>query len=304
MKAVIKLINQHYWHSRTEPIFTFILPIFILGIFSHISFSGGAVTIVTAAASIPGLIALMITSDAMQTVPSSIQSFKNSTLFKRIGATPIKPWMFIIGCAIFYSIVFAVEVCFMLLLVVIFFCGTNMQIYPAETAIYKDPAFVYIFNDVNWGGYVLSQVYTIILAITMGLFIVSVTKTTLGAQGLGMSFFFLSMFLSGQLIPLSSILGNETLTVFSYFSPFRFTNGLQFESFVEANKSFGDFVYNGSDSVFVYSKNGWSPESWQYYKLGRPMYVAGDFWANWLAPLGFIVIFTVVAIKKLRWGIK
>ena len=302
MKAVIKLINQHYWNSRTEPIFTFILPIFILGIFSRISFSGTVVTIVTASASIPGLIAMMITSNAMQTVPASIQSFKNSSLFKRIGSTPIKPWMFIIGCAIFYSIVFFVEICFMLLLVVIFFSNKDMQLYPDVPMTYKDPAFEYIFTHVNWGGYVLSQLYTIVLAITMGLFIVSITKSVMGAQGIGMLFFFLSMFLSGQLIPLSSILGNETLTVFSYFSPFRYTNGLQYESFVQPNSSYGDFIYKGSQSVFAYSKYGWSPASWEVFKLNRPMYVKQDFWANWFVPLGCIIIFTAVAIKKLRWG--
>lgn len=300
MKAVIKLINQHYWHSKTEPIFTFILPIFILGIFSNISFDGGIVTIVTASASIPGLIAMMITSNAMQTVPASIQSFKSSTLFKRIGSTPIKPWMFIVGCAVFYSIVFAVEICFMLLLVVIFFSTKNMLLYPDIQEKYPKPAFEYIFSKVNWGGYILSQIYTIILSITMGLFIVSITKTTMGAQGIGMSIFFLSMFLSGQLIPLSSILGNQGLTVISYFSPFRYTNGLQFESFVSANSSYSH--YNGSNSVFSYSKNGWSPESWEVFKLGRPMYYGGDFWANWLAPLGFIMIFGTIAIKKLHWG--
>ncbi|MBQ5543573.1 MAG: ABC transporter permease [Mycoplasmataceae bacterium] len=302
MKAVIKLINEHYWNSKTEPIFTFILPIFIIGIFSRISFTGTVVTIVTASSSIPGLIAMMITSNAMQTVPASIQSFKNSSLFKRIGSTPIKPWMFIVGCAIFYSIVFFVEICFMLLLVVIFFSNKDMQLYPDVKTIYDKPAFEYIYSHVNWGGYVLSQIYTIILSITMGLFIVSITKSVMGAQGIGMGIFFLSMFLSGQLIPLSSILGNETLTVFSYFSPFRYTNGLQYESFVQANSSYPGFVYNGSDSVFVYSKNGWSPSSWEVFKLDRPMYVAGDFWADWFVPLACIVLFGAIAIKKLRWG--
>ncbi len=299
MKAVIKLINEHYWNSKTEPIFTFLLPIFILGIFSNISFSGGPVTIVTASASIPGLIALMITSNAMQTVPASIQSFKNSSLFKRIGATPIKPWMFIVGCSIFYSCVFAIEICWMLLLVVIFFSGSNMQIYPVfgdmKPIYYDKPSFIYIFNHVNFGGYVVSQIYTIILAITMGLFIVSITKSVMGAQGIGMMIFFWSMFLSGQLIPLSSILGNNTLTVFSYFSPFRYTNGLQFESFVESNQ--------GSKlTVFTYSDNGWSPASWSSFNLNRPMFEPGDFWANWFVPLALIIIFVSIAIKKLRWG--
>lgn len=302
MKAVIKLINSHYWNSKTEPIFTFILPIFILGIFSHISFSGGVVTVVTAASTIPGLIALMITSNSMQTVPTSIQSFRNSSLFKRIGSTPIKPWMFIVGCSLFYSAVFVFEICFMLLLVVIFFSNHNMQLYPDDKAVYAGPAFMYIFKKVNWGGYVLSQIYTIILSIVMGLFIVSVTKSTMGAQGLGMAIFFLSMFLSGELIPLSNILGNQGLTVISYFSPFRYTNGLQYESFIPSNSSFGSFHYLGSHSVFEYSKYGWSPASWQTFGLDRPMYEAGDFWANWLAPLGFTIIFGAVAIKKLRWG--
>ena len=61
---------------------------------------------------------------------------------------------------------------------------------------------------------------------------------------------------SGQIIPLSSILGNDGLTVLSYFSPYRYTNALQYESFVQPNSSYGDFVYNGSQSVFTYSKNG------------------------------------------------
>ncbi|MBQ5492741.1 MAG: ABC transporter permease [Mycoplasmataceae bacterium] len=304
MKAVFKLINQHYWNSKTEPIFTFILPIFILGIFSAIPFSSSVQTIVTASSSIPGLIALMITSNATQTVPASIQSFKNSSLFKRIGSTPIKPWMFICGCAIFYAIVFFVEICFMLLLVVIFFSNKDMQLYPDDKAVYNKPAFEYMYTHVNWGGYVLSQIYTIILSISLSLFIISVTKTVMSAQGIGMAIFFFSMFLSGQIIPLSSILGNDGLTVLSYFSPYRYTNALQYESFVQPNSSYGDFVYNGSQSVFTYSKNGWSPQSWQVFKLNRPMYVAGDFWANWFVPLGCIIIFSFIAIKKLSWGIK
>ncbi|MBO7084656.1 hypothetical protein J6W20_01800 [bacterium] len=57
--------------------------------------------------------------------------------------------MFIVGCSLFYSAVFVFEICFMLLLVVIFFSNHNMQLYPDSKVVYAGPAFMYIFKEVN-----------------------------------------------------------------------------------------------------------------------------------------------------------
>jgi len=318
-KALVILINKKFWQGVSGPIFAYAFSAVFVGIFGYIMLASG--NIVTFKQSLAGVIALQVMSVGINSTPQALNEFKTSVLLKRIGATPIKPWMFIVTTALYYAFIMFTVALWMLLWIVIWFGAykvseTNgmgwqgaLGTVPttAPTQIYHN-LFQVIFNShndvyalpmpnhqpsinvnnptISWGGFFLSIIYTDVVAIFIGVAVVSLTKSAGRVQAISMPIFFLSMFLSGQLFPMSTICQNEVLNGISYITPFRYTTGLIQMSWSGSN------IFDMTQPFIQHVSSG---ATVTVYKLA-------DLWLNFFMPFLFVGLSIFTSIKFFKWN--
>ncbi len=315
-KALVILINKKFWQGISGPIFAYAFSGIFVGIYGYIMLASG--NIITFKQSLAGVIALQVMSVGINSTPQALNEFKTSVLLKRIGATPIKPWMFVVTTALYYAFIMFTVALWMLLWVVIWFgayqitAANGMGVHGIVTHIGQTPPiytnlFQVIFNTqhdtyalavqgggyvavdnptISWGGFFLSIIYTDIVAIFIGVAIVSLTKSAGRVQAISMPIFFLSMFLSGQLFPMSTICQNEVLNGISYISPFRYTTGLIQMSWSGSN------IF---DMAQVFQQHVASGSLITVYKIA-------DLWLNFFMPVFFVGLSIFTAVKFFKWN--
>lgn len=222
--GILAIINKHFWKSFVGPFFAFGYPIIfvaILGtIFGYEMILGSTITI--------GPVAIACIS-----LPTAIFEFKKSTILKRIGASSIKPKSFLAYTAIFYLIIMICSGLWTMLVALMFFCeyfktgrslGTinNIKIGEASLNItLYGSSIKEMFSRIFWPGYIFSFVIIIFVSISVGLFIISVSKSVLTIQAIGCSLLIITMFLSGQVLPISQISNIKGMWYVSYLTPFK-----------------------------------------------------------------------------------
>lgn len=288
--SLIKLINSQFLKNKSELFFTFVFSVVFVAMFGHINaaqFNYGATSFMSI---LSGIFMLQVIQCGMQSMPTAIMEFKTSVLLKRIGATPIKSWMFILSTAIYYFIVTIIQIFWLILWVMLVFSFTQFKIQDTtnpNTIIGIISGWDLMFgvhSTVNWGGYLFSLFYASILSIFIGLFISSISKTSQSAQIIGMMFFFVNMFLAGLLLPIGAINKILPLKIISYFTPYRYVSGLSSTAWATDN---GD-IFNPNYLQEV-AKND----------LGFEIY---DNWLNLFIPLVFIVLTIIISIKFFKWN--
>lgn len=288
--SLIKLINSQFLKNKSELFFTFVFSVVFVAMFGHINaaqFNYGATSFMSI---LSGIFMLQVIQCGMQSMPTAIMEFKTSVLLKRIGATPIKSWMFILSTAIYYFIVTIIQIFWLILWVMLVFSFTQFKIQDTtnpNTIIGIISGWDLMFgvhSTVNWGGYLFSLFYASILSIFIGLFISSISKTSQSAQIIGMMFFFVNMFLAGLLLPIGAINKILPLKIISYFTPYRYVSGLSSTAWATDN---GD-IFNPNYLQEV-AKND----------LGFEIY---DNWLNLFIPLVFIALTIIISIKFFKWN--
>lgn len=279
MWSLGKLINASYWQSIFGPVMTFVFGAIFIGLYGLImetqfSNAGNAGDALFKSALI-GVISLQVMSFAINVVPQSINDFKTSVLLKRIGSTPIKPITFLLTVSIYYGVLMFISFFWNMLMVVIWF--------PSKIGIIfaGDPSVGVL--AIEWGSLIFAIFYTVITSIFIGLLVVSLSKSAIASNVIGMIIFFLSMFLSGMLFPIQNITPNLGLNIVSYFTPFRYTTGLMTMS------------WNGN-SIFDMSGS---------YKIGEVVvYQVYDKWLNLFMPLVFIGLALFFSAKNFKWNVR
>ncbi|WP_029513176.1 ABC-2 transporter permease [Mycoplasmopsis primatum] len=218
--GVFSLINTHFWKAFVGPFFSFGYPlifVFMIGtIYGYEYIIGPSITI--------GPIAIACVS-----LPSALFEFKKSTLFKRIGTSKIKPLYFLLFIALYYLIIMILSGLWTFLLALLvygpryyndgrvlssyMFLGKQMQI--------KAPSLKLMFKNIEWFGYIYSFVILSIVSLAVGLFLVSISRSVLMVQAIGSSLLIISMFLTGQVMPLASIAKFKPMWYIGYLSPFK-----------------------------------------------------------------------------------
>ena len=249
MLAIIKMINLHFWKSIFGPFFAFIFPIIFIAILG---------TLLGYDQVFAGSLAIPAMAVGLTAMPQAIFEFKKSVLLKRIGVTKIKPWMFLLAIALFYVLVMFVATFFCVAIGIAIFSGymnsgreiannLSMPISIANTnsnIMYNlyAPSLKTVLDTVNWGGFIWGTIMNIIVSVSIGLFLVSVVKTSLGIQALGIPILIISQFLSAQVLPLGMVKSVGAMWGLSYITPFKYSTGLFLESF---NGSVGTMEVNG-----------------------------------------------------------
>lgn len=304
--ALFKLINSSFWRSTEKWFMSFVFTFFFIVIFGYINqailltsisnVTKGLVPALNFKSSLTGLAALMVISTGLNSIPISIMEIKESVLMKRIGSTPIRPWMFILTIAFFYSLIMIAQVLITLFTIFIFF---GFQKFFLSGTI-DDPVtitgnqlfFTGFFSkegefvQTNWGSYIFGMLYTMLLSIFLAVLIVSLTKKSASASMVGSMIYFLSMFLSGMLFPLTVIANNELLYDLSFISPFRYVNVL----IALAWSGISIFDFNAinqnilNDELMIGIRN------------------IAEVWTGYFIPLLFILAALILSIYRFRWS--
>lgn len=249
MPALFKIINLHFWKSIFGPFFAFVFPIIFIAILG--SMLGFDVLF-------GNTIAISAMAVSLTSMPQAIFEFKKSSLLKRIGVTPIKPWMFLLMAGGYYVVVMLVGTFFSLLAGIAIFSSnwdTGREIanisysdgsIPPVTTILYSATLSNLLENIQWGGLLYGILMNILVGTSLGLVLVSVAKSTLAIQGVGIPILIISQFLSAQVLPLSMVRDSDAMWYLSYISPFKSTSALIIQSFsgnvVLDSSSFAEFT--------------------------------------------------------------
>ncbi|MCV3734415.1 ABC transporter permease [Ureaplasma miroungigenitalium] len=242
--GIIQIINKHFWKAFVGPFFAFGYPVvftLILGtIFNYEMILGATFSI--------GPLAI-----ACIALPTALFEFKKSTLLKRIGATNIKPINFLLFTASYYFIIMIFSGLWTALISLVIFGSRYFQVgkelysftlgvgEDLQKVIVRSPSLKDLFSRIHWPSYIYSFIALTIVSLSVGLFIVSVSKSILTIQGIGSTLLILTMFLSGQVLPLAQIVKVEAMWYLSYLTPFKspiIQNTMAFQGVTEASQNF------------------------------------------------------------------
>lgn len=227
MIATLGLINKNFWRGYMGPIFTYLIPIVLMLFLGRIM---GPQYLVPSIFLISTLCVLLVF------MPQSIFEFKNSTILKRIGSTPIKPIIFLLAIALFNFILVISSTALMFILSFAIFSDSLHNITVDKLAIPNMtglmwPEYLYMFLHANWGDFIYSFLLMLIMCIFFGLFIASIGRSTLFIQSVGISTILIVFFVGPIALPISMIGQVDVVRYIGYFIPFKYPIGLAVESF-------------------------------------------------------------------------
>ncbi|MFV8473215.1 hypothetical protein [Mycoplasma sp. 4F] len=259
--GIFALINIHFWKAFVGPFFAFGYPIIFIVvcglIFNYPMIASSSLTI--------GPVAIACVS-----LPTAIFEFKKSTLLKRIGATKIKPLVFLLYVASYYFIIMFLSGLWTLFFTFIIF---GPDYFTQGKIVYSKviggvnyhvtlSSLKQIFEQIEIGGLIYSLLTLTLVSLAVGLFIVSVSKSILMIQALGSTLLIISMFLTGQVFPMVAVSEVKGMWWFSYISPFKSSitqNKMAFEgsAYLTSIIKVGDNEINfaSKDAPAIYALN-------------------------------------------------
>ncbi|QHX35699.1 ABC transporter ATP-binding protein [Spiroplasma sp. TIUS-1] len=224
-----KLLFKYYLKGGAVPFFVFIFPIILLFLqgfaFQNIGGEGTIHGIIGA------LAAMQIIACGIFIIPQTILDFKNSVLMKRIGATNIKPFVFVL----------TVNLTGILIMILGFLWTLLMG------------ALMFGWGDMGWsiawanltGPSLLFLLLILISAISLGMMLASIFKSTTTYIAVSNVIYMPVAFLSGSFLPTSMIEGSDVLKYATYINVFKYC----LEPFNKAWSS-GDTIMGNSTVEF------------------------------------------------------
>ena len=273
--SLVRLINEYFWKSLMGPFFAFIFPLFftvLLGyLMSYNLVLGGAISI--------GSILI-----GVYTLPTSIFDFKNSSLLKRIGVTPIKPITFVLTVCAYYMIIMIISIFWAIAMSLILFagnwtCGGSVVVdsgmiinmLQVENIELIFPSILTVLGNIEWGGFIFSQLYVIMTSVTMGMMIVSIAKTNVLIQSVGILTIIICIILGGQVVPIYMVREIEALWYLGYaIDPFKCSMDMGIE------------VWNGPGSTMdlvITFKNGTIDDSFKNLNINIMNLTGSTIWS-------------------------
>ena len=316
LKGLIALINEYYWKSVSGPFLTFVFPLIMIGILGwllgYYMVLGGSLTI--------SVFAMTLTS-----MPIAIYEFKSSSLLKRIGATPIKPWLFITVIGTFYLVMMIVSLFWTILMCFLLFVpyvhkGADVKIYLEDVpaTLGTAPSLLDVFKYMNWGGFILSEIIITIIGVTCGLMLASLGRNAMSIQVIGVVIMILTLMLSACLYPpyLLRRHGTEFLWWTGYFlSPFKPAVNMAMESLYwktpftidTTNPIVFNNLFNANNSTIFNCSVDYKVTPMIFLPgvdVGTPTTICSG-WEkgmDWGLPFVWIGLFVFVTLKKFKWS--
>lgn len=298
MYATLLLINKYFWRGYIGPIFAFVIPLVLTLFIGRIV---GAENIIPGAFLIPTLCVLLVF------MPQTIFEFKNSSILKRIGSTPIKPYKFLLAIAIFNFIIVLVGFAFLFAFsFAIFSDGLNGTVKYIDGSGLYVPDFLYMIQHANWWSFFYASIVMMIMSITIGLFIASIGKSTLFIQSFGISLLLIIFFVGPVVLPISMVADVDVVKYIGYIIPLKYPVSLCIEAFTSGLKgsiiniegsSIWD-IYSDYQVLSLFSLVGTNPSAPQI----STVYNEADKALNLAMPYIFILIFTYLTGVTFGWS--
>lgn len=327
VKPLLALTNDSFWRGIFGPFFAFCFPIIFIAILGSMlgydAILGGAL----------GISAMSISLTSM---PQAIFEFKKSSLLKRIGATPVKPYMFLLitGCFYFGIMLLSVAWCIIFSLLIFgipywnegkVISSTFRPILDTNTGLptgeyYKLLALPFkdVLSNVDWLGLIWGQLMAILIGASCGMFLVSISKSSIMVQAMGVTILIVSQFLSAQVLPPAMIRDVDALWYLSYaISPFKSSTAMIFSSWngeLTPNANLTQLAHavtnaDGTTLHFVPSlikTNIFNTESayWYYNTKGTgaiEILSTPEKYVSFFLPFIWTGIFGLISSWKFRW---
>ncbi len=306
MISLLKLINNYFWKGYVGPIFTFILPL-VLTLFVG--------RVVGPSSVVPGVFMLPTLCIFLVFMPQMVFEFKNSSILKRIGSTPIKPYKFLIAIGIYSCLIHISSFIFILASSFgIFYDSledTTKPFIPSDIpGLFPDtkvPTFMYMVKHANWVDYIYAQILLIVLSIMIGLFMVSIAKSTLAVQTIGISLLLVTLFVGPCVLPISMVQSVSIVKWLGYLIPLKYPITLSLEAFTSTMKGTisnfdGSNIWDINSplrAILIYSQSGIDIKNFAnpeviLYKTDKVI--------NQLFPWLFIGIFTYLTSCTFTWS--
>ena len=223
MKALARLLFRYVFGSEAI-VFILIFPAIIFGIMGEALLFNPNNSIQPqqehfnqVRSFISGVAVSTVISSGLFLIPTTIVDFKNSVLMKRIGATNVKPYGFVV-----------VVLC-------LFILNSTFSFFYTRTIA----TLIYGWRkDMNWtvawpprlGVGFLWATLTMVTSIAVGLSIATVAKTVRRAVTFSNLIYFPVSILSGGLIPIQLVYGSKFLRALSWLNPFKYSLDPYFNS--------------------------------------------------------------------------
>lgn len=312
MRPLIKIINIHFWKSIVGPFFAFGFPVIFVAILG---------TLIGYQSMFAALISISSIAVALAAMPQAIFEFKQSTLLKRIGITPIKPWMFLCTSAGYYVMIMIIGTISTFCISLLIFVGNfNVGKEIAETTVPWSggtatvPVIAFsiseILGNTNWGGFIWSIIMCIIVSTSLGMMIMSVSKNIMMISGLGIPILIISQFLAGQVLPISMLRPVDALWYMSYITPLKPAVSLLIQS------SQGMFVTTPifdamgvptavnlipTESINIFDINS-EFHVMETSRFTDPVFSVAENVLNLILPFVWTGLFIFISLKKFKWS--
>lgn len=199
--AVFDLVNRHFFKSKVGIIMSATLPLIFMLIYLIFSISKNDYSML--GNSLPVYISLTILPITLIALPLVIVEFKQSIILRKIAISKITALKLSLLLLLYY---FIVLLCSTLLTITIY-------------AIFLNKHASYYFSLYNWAEFLYAIINVYLLSLTIGLFLGVICKKTSIVQTIGIGLMFLTLALSGQLIPMSVVASTNAIKYISLFSP-------------------------------------------------------------------------------------
>ncbi|MGL5732971.1 MAG: hypothetical protein ACRCXE_02800, partial [Metamycoplasmataceae bacterium] len=195
MLTVFKLVNKYFWKGMIGPLFAFVVPIIMLFFLGQILghefyFPGGA--------------AISILTIGLVFMPQSIFEFKNSTLLKRIGTTPINPAKFLVVIILFNLMLMVVSIILVFLCSFIIF-AKNLNVSRMESQLEETPfagaSWLQMLGGADWMSFIYATFLLLSLTMIIGILLASVARSTIFIQGVGITLLMIALFVGPAALP-------------------------------------------------------------------------------------------------------
>ncbi|MGL4947951.1 MAG: ATP-binding cassette domain-containing protein [Mycoplasma sp.] len=174
----------------------------------------------------PGFLIVPILTILLVFMPQTIFEFKSSSILKRIGSTPVKPYIFLLSIAIFNFIIVVTAV------LILF--GLSFGIFFDSLSPSTDPmmlSFIDVVTKGNWLDFSYSLVLIILMCISIGIFIASISKSTLFIQSVGIAILLIVFFVGPVALPINIAGTVPVIKELGYIIPLKYPISMSIEAF-------------------------------------------------------------------------
>ena len=283
---LMKLYFMSWWRGFIGPIFALVFPpliLFMLGQFTPFN------TIA------PSYILYCSLTLGIQSFAISFVQFRNSSLIKRIGQTPVTRKHFVLSLFLFNFLLILLSSIF-IILVMWFYQEFNL----VQTEVWSNAPIIkdgvvtisristsakIIWENVQWLWVLAITIIGLIFSLSAGLFIATIGKTVERTNGLGLLALFCLTFLGGVFFPIELLQRAKVLEYWSLTTPMRYLSQALSWSF---NNQFDLF------KTFEVTKNVSKHIVTEVYQVG-PIYLF------FIMALIYSLILILFSIIKFKW---